>query len=146
MMIIFPVESENIIFKFICIVIASIFLIRLSLRVQLIPYFIYTESDCNKSALSVVKESWSLMSGKEGNLFMLLLRFTVLNLISILTLGIAGLWVFPYTIGSIYFFYHNSLSKPKIHSNIKINWSIEKIFTVVFIIVFWSCFIGLSIF
>lgn len=145
MMVVFPGGSENIILRYVCVIAASIFLIRLALRIQFVPYFIYEESDRTKSALSSVKECWTQMAGKEGSLFMLLLRFTVLDILAVLTLGIFWCWVYPYTMGSIYFFYRDSLTKYHGDTYKEPRWSVEKAFTIGFIIIFWGCFIGLAL-
>lgn len=92
------------------------------------------------------------MDGNEIILFKLLLRFVGWNFIAVITFGIGWFWVYPYTVGSIYFFYRdlkNKMIAEKLHNKnkieiIPIEWSTEKTFTIIFIILFWSFFIGLA--
>ncbi|MBD5280053.1 MAG: DUF975 family protein [Bacteroides sp.] len=151
----FPSITDNIFSKIIVAVLIAYVLISVQLRITWIPYFIYVEDGCSKSAWSIVRESWNLMDGKEWSLFLLLLRFTGWNLLAIVTFGLGWFWVFPYTVSSIYYLYldlkKNTIevkgSKTYISQKSAFvidDWSVEKKFTVGFIIVFWSLFIGLA--
>ncbi len=148
----FPAVTNNTFLRIIVVGFITIVLLILELRILWIPYFIYQVRGQHDSAWEIVKKSWNLMDGNEMILFKLLLRFVGWNFIAVITFGIGWFWVYPYTVGSIYFFYHdlkNKMIAEKLHNKnkieiIPIEWSTEKTFTIIFIILFWSFFIGLA--
>lgn len=152
-----PTLATNPLFRIILTICMSWFIVMIQLRVTWIPYFIYREHGNTMSAWAIVKASWHLMEGNEVSLFLLHLRFIGWNLIAILTLGIGYFWVHPYIIGSIYYFYQDIktscgesqfaqiLQGRRIIREVSYKeWSSDKIFTIGFIIIFWSCMIGLA--
>lgn len=151
----FPSITDNTFSKIIVVVLIVCVLIAVQLRITYIPYFIYAEDGYSKSAWAIVRESWNLMDGNEWSLFLLLLRFTGWNLLAIISCGIGWFWVCPYTVSSIYYLYLDlkkntvEIKKSKTYisqrdTSVVDDWSLEKKFTVGFIIVFWSLFIGLA--
>lgn len=148
----FPAATNNTFLRIIVVGLMTIVLLILELRILWIPYFIYQVRGQHDSAWEIVKKSWDLMDGNEIILFKLLLRFVGWNFIAVITFGIGWFWVYPYTVGSIYFFYRdlkNKMIAEKLHNKnkieiIPIEWSTEKTFTIIFIILFWSFFIGLA--
>lgn len=151
----FPSTSENSFFRIAAVTISTLVLFCVQLRILWIPYFIYHEEGGNLSAWAIVKKSWLLMIDNELNLFILLLRFVGWNIVAILTLGIGWFWVYPYTVGSIYYFYLDlkhqeksklveSQSKRQKMEGTYPQWSTQKTVTTIFLILFWSLFLCLA--
>lgn len=72
------------------------------------PYLLYDRGLTNDAAID---ESMRMMRGHKMNLFLMDLGFYALTLLSLLTLGIALLWVIPYWLTARAKFYQNIISE-----------------------------------
>ena len=155
---IMPAAVSNVFFRIIVVGISSLLLIILYLRLTWIPFFIFEDDRRHLSSWTIVKTSMRLMYDNEINLFVLFLRFMGWNLLTILTLGIGWYWIFPYIVGSTYFFYTDIRESKDLTIDSKdksgffqisllerfSSWSTEKTFTITFIILFWAFCLGLA--
>ena len=66
--------------------------------------FLLTDYD-DLGPIQAAKESWKMMKGHKGRLFYLDLSFLGLTLLSLLSCGIAMLWITPYMRMTQSFFY-----------------------------------------
>ncbi|WP_373897919.1 DUF975 family protein [Haloimpatiens sp. FM7315] len=88
-------------------IILTIILLRYSM-----VFLVYNDNK-ELSAMEVVKASVSMMKGYKFKLFLMNLSFIGWFILSILTLGIGFLWLYPYINASTFNFYEDIISKDK---------------------------------
>lgn len=110
----------NVIFKTIGITVLQGLIITLGFILLIIPgiifSFMYSQTfyilaeDNSKSVMECLKESRNMMKGHKFEMFILMLSFIGWILLSVVTLGIALLWVKPY-MSTTYCNYYNELRR-----------------------------------
>lgn len=85
--------------------VGSVLIIYFSLSFSQAMYLMADYDDLGP--VQALKESQKLMIGNKGRLFYIQLSFLVLELLSLLTCGLASLWIFPYMSMTLTNFYRN---------------------------------------
>lgn len=93
----------------IVIIVSEIYLAIKSLYYSLVFYLLYDNPDM--SSLDIVNKSESLMKGNRWNLFYLELTFIGWSILSVFTLGIGILWLYPYVQITKVCFYEKLINK-----------------------------------